>query len=171
MFKMDLEEAEEPEIKFPTSIGSQKKQENSRKTSTSTSLALLKLLTVWITTNWKILKDTEPADHLTCLLRNLYASQEATVRTGYETTDWFKIWKGVCQGCMLSPCLFNLYAFYPKIRLNTFFKSIQDIFQDSPYVIPQNNLKLREQNKKINSIQAGRRQLIIRIRLRIKKKT
>ena len=67
-------------------------------------------LTVWITTNWKILKGMGIPDHLTCLLRNLYAGQEATVRTG--TTDWFRIGKGVRQGCILSPCLFNLYAEY-----------------------------------------------------------
>ena len=67
---------------------------------------------VWITTNWKILNEMEILDHLTCLLRNLYAGQEATVRTGHGTTDWFQIGKGVCQGCILSPCLFNLYAEY-----------------------------------------------------------
>ena len=61
---------------------------------------------------WKILKDMRVPDHLTCLLRNLYAGQEATVRIGHETTDWFQIGKGVCQDCMLSPCLFNLYATY-----------------------------------------------------------
>ena len=66
-----------------------------------------KPLTVWITINWKILKEMEISDHLTCLLRNLYASQEATVRTGHGTTNWFQIGKGVCQGCILSPCLFN----------------------------------------------------------------
>ena len=59
---------------------------------------------------WKILKETGISDHLTCLLRNLYAGQEATVRTGHGTTDWFQIGKGVSQGCILSPCLFNLYA-------------------------------------------------------------
>ena len=69
-------------------------------------------LTVWITINWKILKEMEIPDHLTCLLRDLYAGQEATVRTGHRTTDWFQIGKGVCQGCILSPCLFNLYAEY-----------------------------------------------------------
>ena len=73
---------------------------------------MLKPLTVWITTNWKVLKEMGIPDHLTCLLRNLYAGQEATVRTGHERTDWFQIWKGVCQGCILSPCLFNLYAEY-----------------------------------------------------------
>ena len=77
-----------------------------QKNNYSASLTLLKPLTVWITTNWKI------PDHLTCLLRNLYAGQEATVRTGPVTTDWFQIGKGVCQGCILSPCLFNLYVEY-----------------------------------------------------------
>ena len=71
-----------------------------------------KALTMWITTNWKILKEMGIPDHLTCLLRNLYAGPEATVRTGHGTTDWFQIGKGVHQGCMLSPCLFNLYAEY-----------------------------------------------------------
>ena len=111
MFKLDLEKAEEPEIKLPTSTGSWKKQESSRKTS-STLLTMLKPLTVWITANWKILKEMGTPDHLTCLLRNLYASQEATVRTGHGTTDWFHIRKGVHQGCILSPCLFNLYTEY-----------------------------------------------------------
>ena len=71
-----------------------------------------KPLTVWITINWKILKEMGIPDHLTCLLRNLYAGKEATVRTGYGKSDWFQIGKGVCQGCILSPCLFNLYAEY-----------------------------------------------------------
>jgi len=112
MFKLDLEDAEEPEIKLPTSAGSLKKQESSRKRSTSALLSMPKLLTVWITTNWKILQETGITDHLTCLLRNLYAGQEATVRTGHGTTDCFQIGKGVCQGCILSPYLFNLYAEY-----------------------------------------------------------
>ena len=71
-----------------------------------------KPLFVWITTNWKILKEMGIPDHLTCLLRYLYAGQEATVRTGHGTTDWFQIGKGVCQGCIWSPCLFNFYAEY-----------------------------------------------------------
>ena len=84
MFKLDLEKAAEPEIKLPTSAGSQKKQENSRKTSTSASLMTLKPLTVWIRTNCvKILKEMGTPDHFTCLLRNLYPGQEATVRTGH----------------------------------------------------------------------------------------
>ena len=65
---------------------------------------------------WKILKEMGIPDHLTCLLRNLYAGQEATVRTGHGTTDWFQIGKGVPQGCILSPCLFNLYAEYIRRR-------------------------------------------------------
>ena len=69
-------------------------------------------LTVWITINWKILEEMGISDQLTCLLRNLYAGQEATVRTGNGTTDWVQIGKGVCQVCILSPCLFNLYAVY-----------------------------------------------------------
>ena len=71
-----------------------------------------KSLIVWITRNWKILKEMRIPDHLTCLLRNLYAGQEATVRTGHGTTDWFQIGKGVRQDSILSPCLFNFYAEY-----------------------------------------------------------
>ena len=70
------------------------------------------LSTFWITTNCKILQEMGIPDHLTCLLRNLYSGQEVTVRTGHGTTDWFQIGKGVRQGCMLSPCLFNFYAEY-----------------------------------------------------------
>ena len=112
MFKLVLEKAEEPEIKLPTSAGSSKKQESSRKTSTSALLTMPKSLTVWIKINWKILKQMGIPDDLTCLLRNLYAGQEATVRTGHGTTDLFQIGKGVHQGCILSPCLFNFYAEY-----------------------------------------------------------
>ena len=83
---------------------------NSRKTSTSVSLTIQKALTLWITTNWKILKEVGIANHLICLLRNLYAGQEATIRTLHRTADWFKIGKGVCHACTLSPCLFSLYA-------------------------------------------------------------
>ena len=111
MFKLDLGKAEEPEIKLPTSMRSSKEQESSRKTST-TALTMSKPLTVCITTNWKILQEMGKPDHLTCFLRNLYAGQEAIVRTGHGTTDWFQIGKGVCQGCILSPCLFNFHAEY-----------------------------------------------------------
>ena len=154
MFKLILEEAEEPEIKLPISIGSSEKQESSRKTSISALLTVPKPLTVWITIacgkflkRWEcqimklkyvkmsIISGTQNIyltwvfviyyiyrfsfeyllgipDRLTCLLRNLYAGQEATVRTGHGTTDWFQIGKGVHQGCILWPCLFNLYVEY-----------------------------------------------------------
>ena len=91
---------------------SSRKQESSRKISISALFTMLKPLTVWMTINWKILKEMGLPDHLACLLRNLYAGQEATIRTGHGTTDWFQIGKGVHQGCILSPCLFNLYAEY-----------------------------------------------------------
>ena len=90
----------------------EKAREFQKKTSTSALLTTQKLLTMWITTNWRILQEMGIPDHLTCLLRNVYAGQEATVRTGHGITDWFQIGKGICQGCILSPCLFNLYVEY-----------------------------------------------------------
>ena len=111
MFKLDLEKAEEPEIKLPTSAGSLKNKGVPEK-----HLFLLywlcQSLWLYITINWKILKEMGIPEHLTCLLRNLYAGQEATVRTGHGTTDWSQIGKGVCQVWLLSLCLFNLYAEY-----------------------------------------------------------
>ena len=112
MFKLVLEKAEEPEIKMPTSTGSSKEQKSSRETSISTLLAMPKPLTVWINKLWKILQEMGIPDHLTYLLRKLHAGQEGTVRTGHGTTDSFQIGKGVRQVCILSPCLFNLYAEY-----------------------------------------------------------
>ena len=113
MFNLVLEKAEEPEIKLSTSAGSSKKQESSRKTSISALLTMPKPFDcVDHNKLWKVLKEMGIPDHLTCLLRNLYARQEATVRTGHGTTDWFQIGKGVRPGCILSPCLFNLYAEY-----------------------------------------------------------
>ena len=115
MFKLDLKKAEELEIKLPTSAGSLKKQESFRKTPISSLLTMSKPLIVNHNKLWKILQDMGIPDHLTCLLRNLYAGQEATVETGCGIT-WFQIGKGVCQGCILSPYLFHLYAEY--IRQN-----------------------------------------------------
>ena len=112
MFKLVLGKAEEPEIKLPHPLDHGKKQESSRKISISALLTMPKPLTVWITINWKILKEMGISEQLTCLLRNLYAGQEATVRSGHGTTDWFQIGKGVRQGSILSPCLFNLYTEY-----------------------------------------------------------
>ena len=96
-----------------TSVGSQKKQENPRKNIYFSSLIMLKSLTVWITINWKIPKETRIPDHLTCLLQNLYAGQESIVRTEHGTMDGLvPNWKGIHQGYILLPCLFNLYADY-----------------------------------------------------------
>ena len=91
MFKLDLEKADEPEIKLPTSVGSQKRQESSEKNSTSVLLITLKSLTVWLTTNCVKFLEMGIPDHLICLLRNLCIGQEATVRTGHGRMNWFKI--------------------------------------------------------------------------------
>ena len=93
-------------------MGSLKKQESSSKTSISALLTMSKPLSVDQNKLWKIFKEMGIPDYLSCLLRNLYAGQEATVRTGHGTADWFQTGKGVRQGCILPPCLFNLYAEY-----------------------------------------------------------
>ena len=113
MFKLILEKTEEPEIKLSTSTGSSKKAREFQKNVSFFFINYAKVFDCvdhhkW----WKILKEMGIPDHLTCLLRNLYAGQEATVRTGHGTTDWFQIRKGVRQRCILSPCLFNLYVEY-----------------------------------------------------------
>ena len=100
MFKLDLEKAEEPEIKLSTSAGSWKKQKSSRKTSICFIDYAKAFDCVDHNKLWKILKEMGIPDHLTCLLRNLYTGQEATVRTGHGTTDLFQIGKGVHQGCI-----------------------------------------------------------------------
>ena len=106
MFKQVLQKAEEPEIKLPTSTGSSK----------NIYFCFIDYAKAFDCVDhnklWKILKEMGIPDHLTCLLRNLYAGQEATFRTGNGITDWFQIGKGVRQGCILSPCLFNFYAEY-----------------------------------------------------------
>ena len=113
MFKLDLEKVEEPEIKLLTSSGSQKKQGNLKKKIYFCFIDYAKAFDcVDHNKLWKILKEMEIPDHLTCIMRNLYADQEATVRTRRGTTDWFQIGKGVHQGCISSPCLFNFYAEY-----------------------------------------------------------
>ena len=113
MFKLVLEKAEEPEIKLPTSAGSSKKPRKFKKSIYFCFIDYAKTFDcVDHNKLWKILKGMGIPDHLTCLLRNLYAGQEAIVRTGHGTTDWFQIGKAVHQGCMLSLCLFNLYAEY-----------------------------------------------------------
>ena len=115
MFKLDLEKAEEPEIKLPKSVGSAKKQESSRKTATFALLTMPKHSHHNCDGSPQTVENSSEMgipDHLACLLRNLYTGQETTVRTGHGTTDWFQIRKGVRQGCILSPCLFNVYAEY-----------------------------------------------------------
>ena len=112
MFSWFQKRQEEAEIKLQTSTRSSKKQESSRKISISALVTMPKPLTVDHHKLWKILKEMGIPGHLTCLLRNLYARQETPVRTGHGTTDWFQIGKGVRQGCILSPCLFNFYAEY-----------------------------------------------------------
>ena len=123
MFKLDLQKAEEPKVKLPTSTELLKKQESSRKHL----LCFIDYAKAFDCVDhnklWKTLKEMGIPDHLTCLLRNLYAGQEATVRTGHGTTDWFQIGKGVHQGCILSPCLFNLHAEY--IMRNTWLDEAQ----------------------------------------------
>ena len=111
MNKLGLEKAEELEIKLPTFVESWRNQGNSRKTSASASLGMLKAFDcVDHNKLCDILKEMGVPDKLTCLLRNLYVGQKVTVGTGHGTTDWFKIGKGVWEDCILSPCLFNLYA-------------------------------------------------------------
>ena len=113
MFKLVLEKAEEPEIKLPTSTGSWKKQESSRKNIYFCFINYAKAFDcVDHSKLWKILREMGIPDQQTCLLRNLCAGQEATFRTGYGTKDWFQIRKGAHQGCILSPYLFNFYAEY-----------------------------------------------------------
>ena len=113
MFKRVLEKAEEPEIKLPTSAGSSKKAREFQKNIYFCFIDYAKAFDCVDHNNlWKILREMGIPDHLTCLLRNLYAGQEATVRTGHGTTDWFQIGKGVHKSCILSPCLFNFYAEY-----------------------------------------------------------
>ena len=114
MFKLDLEMVEEPKIKWPTSVGSSKKKAREFQKSTHFSFIDYAKAFDCVEHNklWKFLQEMGIADHLTCLLRNLYAGQEATVRTGHGIIDWFQIGKEVHQSCILSPCLFNLYPEY-----------------------------------------------------------
>ena len=112
MLKLVFEKAEEAEIKFPTSIGSSEKQEFQRDIYFCFIDCDKAFYCVDYNKLWKTLKEIGIPGHLTHLLRNLYAGQEATVRTGHGLTDWFQIGKGVHQGCMLTPCFFNLYTEY-----------------------------------------------------------
>ena len=127
MFKLVLEKAEEPEVKLPTSVGSWKKQEFQK----TINFCFIDHAKAFVCVDHyklgKILKEMGIPDHLICLLSNLYAGQEATVRTGHGPTDWFQIGKGVRQGCILSPCLFNFYAEY--IMRNAGLKETQELLE------------------------------------------
>ena len=112
MLKLDLERQRNQRSKLPTSVGSLKKQDFQGNIYFCLIEYAKAFDYVYHRKLWKILKDMGIPDHLICLLRNLYAGEEATVRTEYVTTYWFQIGKGVCQGCILSPCLFKLYAEY-----------------------------------------------------------
>ena len=126
---------------------------------------MLKPLTVWITTNWKTLQEMGPPDHLTCLLKNLCAGQEATVKSGHGTTDWFQIGKGVHQGCILSPCLFNFYAEYimrntgleeAQVGIKTARRNISNLrYADDTTIMAESEelksllMKMREESEKV----------------------
>ena len=137
MFKLVLEKAE---IKLPTFTESSKKQESSRKNIYFCFTDYAKTFD-YVDHNklWKILQETGIPDHLTCLLRNLYAGQEATVRTGHGTADWFQVGKEVHQGCILSPCLFNLYA--------------EDIMRNAGLEEAQAGIKIAGRNSKTSDMQ------------------
>ena len=139
-------------------VGSWRQEGSSRKTSTSASLTTLKPLTVWIITNWKILQEMGLPNHLIYHLRNLYVGQEATAKTRHGTTDWFKLEKGVRQGCILSPCLFKLYA--ENIMQNARLDESQVGIKIARRNI--NNLRCEESEEELKS-------LLKRVKRRVKK--
>ena len=166
MFKLVFEKAEEPEIKLPTSAGSSKKQESSRKTSYFCFIDYAKAFDcVDHNKLWKILKEMAIPDHLTCLLRNLYVGQEATVRTGHRITDWFQIGKGGHQGYILSPCLFNLYAEY--IMRNSGLDEAQDGIKIARRNI--NNLRYADDTTLMAESEEELKSLLMKWKRRVKK--
>ena len=114
MYKLDLEKAEEPEIKLPTSVGSLKKNKRIPEKNIYFCLNDYAKAFDYMDHNklWKILKEMGIEDHLACFLKSMYACQEAMIRSRHGTMDWYKSRKGVCQDCTLSLCLFNIYAEY-----------------------------------------------------------
>ena len=159
------EKAEESESKLPTTAESSKKPESSRKTSISALLTMPKPSTqkVYCVDHnklWKILKEIGIPDHLTCLLRNLYAGQEATVRTRHGTTDWFQIGKGVCQGCILLSCLFILYAEY--IMRNTGLEEAQAAIKISRRHI--NNLRYADDTTLMTESEEELKSLLMKVK-------
>ena len=161
MFKLVLDKAEEPEIKLPISAGSSKKQESSRKTSISAFIDYTKAFDcVDHNELWKILQEMGIPDHLTFLLRNLYADQEATIRAGHGTTDWFQIGKGVRQGCTLSPCLFNFYAEY--IMRNTGLEEAQVVIKIAGRNI--NNLRYADDTTNMAESEEQLKSLLMKVK-------
>ena len=166
MFKLDLGKSEEPEIKLPTPTGSSKKQETSRKTSISALLTMPKGFDcVGHNKLWKILKEMGIPDHLTCLLGNLYAGQEATVWTGHGTTDWFQIRKVVHQGSILSPCLFNFYA--ESIMRNPGLEEARGGIKIASRNI--NNLKYADDTTLMAKSKEELKSLLMKVKRRVKK--
>ena len=165
MFKLDVEKAEELEIKLPTFTGSSKKQESSRKTSISVLLTMPKPRLWDHNKLWTILKEGGIPDHLTCLLRNLYAGQEATVRTGHGMTNWFQIGKGGHQGCILSPCLYNLYAEY--IRRNAGLEEAQAGIKIAGRNI--NNLRYADDTTLMAESEEELKSLLMEVKKKVKK--
>ena len=166
IFKLDLGKTEEPEIKLPTSAGLSKKQESSRKSIYFCFIDYAKAFDcVDHNKLWEILKEMGIPDHLICLLRNLYAGQEATVRTGHGTTDWFQIGKGVRQGCILSPCLFNFYAEY--IMRNAGLEEAQAGIKIAGRNI--NNLRYADDTTLMAESEEELKSLLMKVKWRVKK--
>ena len=160
MFKLDLEKTEEPEIKLPTSTVSSKKQEFQKNIYFCFIDYAKAFDCVDHNKLWKILQEMGMSDHLTFLLRNLYAGQEASVRTGHGTTDWFQIGKGIQQGCILSPCLFNLYAEY--IRWNAGLDEAQAGIKIAGRNI--NNLKYTDDTTLMAESEAALKSLLMKVK-------
>ena len=166
MYMLDLEKSEEPDIKLPISLETQKKQGNSRKTSIFASLSALKTLIVWITTSqknsWKFL-ETGIQDHHICPLRNLYTGQQATVRNIHRTRDHFKTGKRVYQGNKLSPCLFNIGAGYiilysevpagPKIQFSSV-QYLSQLLELGPQLFETPHMAAHQASLSINNCQS-----------------
>ena len=166
MLKLVLQKAEEPEIKLPTSTGSSNKQESFQKNIYFGFIDYAKAFDcVDHSKLWKILKEMGIPDHLICLLRNLYAGQEATVKTGHGTTDWFQIGKGVRQGCILSPCLFNFYAEY--IMRNAGLKEAQTGIKIARRNI--NNLRYADDTTLMAESEEELKSLLMEVKRRVKK--
>ena len=165
MFKLDLKKVEEPEIKLPTSTGSLKKQEFQENIYFCFIDFTKAFDCVDYNRLWKILQEMGIPDHLTCLLRNLYAGQEATGKTRHGTTDWVQIGKGVREGCILSPCLFNVYAEY--IMQNAAMEEAQAGIKISGWNI--NNLRYADDSTLMTESEEELKSLLMKVKLKSEK--